>query len=460
MIHQHTTKLSADIKRALAAALLVAAVARSAAAQPADAQAEVLTIDAAIGLALGHNRQLASSALAVESADDAIAIARKRRLPSFNINAQLSQQLTDVSYTFPAGAFGTYPATGPIPSEGSTVTSPRSPTFYTYATVSQPVTQLFRLNLNVTASQVSRDIERERLRSAEQRVVAEVRRVYYTLLQTDAALTAARESIAVAEDLARVTRARLQQQTALRLDGIQADLSLARAVQARTALQNARASQAEQLNRLLGREINAPVAAAPIADLGPTEDDLDALIGRALEVRPDMREAKLRVEHAELDLKVKTKEQIPDVSLTLSYLTYVNMDVMPNNLAALGVQVTWEPFDWGRRKREAEIKGRTVAQARLAERETADAIAADVAATWRRVGEARAALRVAQLTEQAARERARVKSELVKVQATLQTDALDAHAQLVDATAKHQESLSSYWTARADYDRAIGENVR
>lgn len=444
----------------LAALLLVVTMRGEIAAQTLGDPGSELTIDAAISIALAHNRELAGAALGVDSAEDAIAIARRRRLPSFDVDAQLAEQLTTSSYTFPAGAFGTYEATGPIPAESSTVESSRKPTFYANVMVAQPLTQLLRLNIGIASSETSRDIEREHLRAAEQRVASDVRRVYYTLLQTESALVAAKESIAVAQEFTRVMRARLSEQMVLKADGIDADLAVARAEQRHLALTHARETQAEQLNRLLGRDLSTPVTLAPVTDGAPSDEDLDTLTARALDARPEIREARLRVVQAQLDLQSKVAERIPDVSLTLSYVTFVNVDVLPRNVGSVGVQVSWEPFDWGRRTREAKVKARVVEQARLAQVDAEASVAADVAAALRRVREARSGLQVARLEELAARERARVKVELLRVKATLQPDALQAQAQLLEAAASHQDALSSYWTARADFDRAIGENVR
>ena len=446
--------------RTLGALLLVAMMRSEVAAQNTSDAGGVLTVDAAIAIALAHNRELAGATLGVESAEDAIAIARRRRFPQFDIDAQVAQSLTITSYTFPAGSFGTYEATGPIPGESSTVESERKPSLYANATVAQPLTQLLRLNIGVAASEASRDIERERLRAAEQKVASDVRRVYYALLQTDTALVASKESIAVAQEFSRVMRARLSEQTALKADGLDADLSVARAEQRHLALGHTRETQVEQLNRLLGRKLDTPVALAPVAESAPADEDLETLVARALDARPEIREARLRVEQAQLDLRSKVAERIPDVSLTLSYITFVNVDVLPRNLGSIGVQVSWEPFDWGRRAREAKVKARAVEQARLARIETEASVAAEVSASLRRVREARSGLQVARLEELAARERARVKVELLRVKATLRPDALQAQAQLLEASASHQEALSSYWTARAEFDRAIGENVR
>jgi hypothetical protein len=57
------------------------------------------------------------------------------------------------------------------------------------------------------------------------------------------------------------------------------------------------------------------------------------------------------------------------VSAAVSYTSNFNISVLPTNLATAGVQVKWEPFDWGRRGRELAVKSRTVEQAQIAVRD-------------------------------------------------------------------------------------------
>jgi outer membrane protein TolC len=56
--------------------------------------------------------------------------------------------------------------------------------------VAQPLSQLFRINLNVRLNEAARDVEREALRSARLEVVKNVKRLYYAILQTESALGA------------------------------------------------------------------------------------------------------------------------------------------------------------------------------------------------------------------------------------------------------------------------------
>jgi outer membrane protein TolC len=102
--------------------------------------AERLSLDAALRLAVENNRQLRTAHLEVAKAEQDVAVARTRRLPVFETEVSSSQLLTPVGFSFPKGAFGEFPATGPIPATDTTVSAPQQPTFYVSSQVSQPLT--------------------------------------------------------------------------------------------------------------------------------------------------------------------------------------------------------------------------------------------------------------------------------------------------------------------------------
>jgi outer membrane protein len=147
------------------------------------------------------------------------------------------------------------------------------------------------------------------------------------------------------------------------------------------------------------------------------------------------------------------------VSAAVSYTSNFNMSVLPTNLATAGVQVKWEPFDWGRRSREMAAKSRTVEQAQLAVREAEDRAVVDINARFRALGEKRALLRVAEMAQGASREKLRVKSNQYQVQAALLNDVLQLRAELAGSDDRYQQALLAFWTAKADFELAIGEEV-
>ena len=254
-----------------------------------------------------------------------------------------------------------YPATGPIPSADISVTSPRRPTAYLTSQVSQPLTQLVRLGLGIRMAATGRDIERERLRAQQLSLVNNVKRLYYAILQTESALTASNDAIALYRELDRTLQHRVVQKVALRSDSLDVQFQLAREELTRTTHTNTLASQKEQLNQLLGRDVRTAFDVEGRAGTSPLDVDLNTAQARALKGRPDVEEARLMLKRAEIDYRLKKADRIPEVSLSVSYSWYFNMAVLPRNLATAGVQMKWEPFDWGRKGRELASRSHSVA---------------------------------------------------------------------------------------------------
>lgn len=424
-----------------------------------ESAAEPLSLRAAIRLAIDNNRQVQTARLQVEKAGEDLAAARTRRLPVFELEATASQLLTPVGFAFPRGAFGDFPGTGPIPAADTTVNVPRQPTFYVTSQASQPISQLFQIGLGIRSASTTREMEVERARAQELAVVNAVKRQYFAILQTKSALVAGEEAIALYRELDRTVQVRVAQKVALRADALDVQYRLAQEELSRTMRRNTLASQKEQLNQLLGRDVRESFDVEDVAAMTVLEIDPVAAQTRALASRPDVREAQLKLQQAELDRRITKADRIPDVSLAVSYSSYFNMQVLPRNLATLGVQVKWEPFDWGRKGRELAVKSHTVQQARLGVRDAEDRTLLEINSRFRTLAEKRALLNVVQMAQSTTREKLRVKANQFQIQAALLPDVLQLRAELADTDDRWQQALLAFWTAKADFEYAVGEEV-
>jgi outer membrane protein len=140
----------------------------------------VLGLDRAVAMALDSNRQLKIAALDVERAQQRIAEARTKRLPTFNTYVLASQLMTPLDFTVRAGQLGTFSAIGPVPATDTKLNTPRQPTAYVTAQVAQPLSQLHQIGLSIRAQEVGTDIAREELRQTRQAVVDQVKQAYAT----------------------------------------------------------------------------------------------------------------------------------------------------------------------------------------------------------------------------------------------------------------------------------------
>ena len=446
------------VMRGLAAlAACTLAVAASASPQTPPAAPAVLTLDEAIALALKDNRGIAMAAMQVEQAERRLAAARTRRLPNLEVHAMAGTTLNPIRISFPAGSFGSFPATGPIPSTDTVVEAPRAISGNVNATLAQPLTQLHRIGLNTKLNELNRENEREKLRAQRATTVAEVRRLYYGLLQIESAIHAKEDEVGAYRELDRVVARQVEVEAALQADGLQVKAKLATGEYELAGLRGDLATGKEQMNLLLGRDLAQDFSLAAVPETAVEEADLPSAIARALERRPDLAQARLAVDQADTDRRLKKAESIPEVSLAVSYYSFVNVDLLPRSIAQVGLQLKWEPLDWGRRGKERAEKALKVDQARSAARQAEDRARIDVAQNFRTLQESRLLVAAERLGREAAQEKLRVVTVRHQKDASLLKDVLEAQAALSGAQAKHDRALLTFWTAKADFQRAIGE---
>jgi len=417
--------------------------------------AEVLSLDQAMNIALQNNRSLKNARLNVEKGEDEIQSIRTSRLPATHFYALVSQDMVKHETNLTSPFTGVFPGIGPF----FTLSTPRRPTAVFAAQVLQPISQQYRIGLNINAVKLARDEEQQKLRSEEQSLVNNVKTAYYGILQSESALANVRDEVKSYRELDRVTGEYVLQQVVLKSDHLQVQTRLAKAEYEAGDLSNRLTSQKEQLNKLLGRDVLTAFSVSPVADATVFEDDISVSRHRALEQRPELSEARLRIEQAKLDKRLKKSEYIPDVSVGFTALSLRNFDeVVPKNIASVGVVMIWEPFDWGRKKRQLAEKSKTIEQAENSLKETEDQILIEVGDKFRRLQQTQQALRVARLNQDAEREALRVTQGRYKFEAALLTEVLQSQATLADANNQYQQALLSFWTAKAELEKAIGED--
>ncbi len=425
--------------------------------QPA-ASDEVLTLEHAVALALQNNRPLRISALEVEQMGEKLSALRTRRLPEFQFSVLASSLLTPLSFEFKQGVFGkNYPGIGDIPAHNTEITTPRRWNAYMNNSIRQPLSQLYKISLGLRMQELARDIGREDLRGKRHAVRNQVTRVYYAIAQTESALNASTQAVQFYQELDRVTDQFLLQQVVLKADSLDVKMRLAQQKLERVKLQDQLETQEERLNQLLGRDISSRFRVAVTEAPSLVESDLKIAQTRALEQRPEIRQSQLRQKQAEFDRRQKKAEWIPDLSLAVQQISFPNVEMLPKNVLAAGVYLSWEPFDWGRKGHELAEKSKALEQTDAALREAESLVLLDVNEQFRNLQESVASLEVARLAVDTAKERLRVANEAYHVQAVRLDRVLEIQTALTIADSQYRQALSKYWTAKADLAKAVGE---
>lgn len=446
------------LSRTIRCTLLLGSLGLVAPAQESNSSVETLTVDQAVQYALQKNPSLRTAELEVEKAGDNLFAFRTRRLPSIKWNILGGQLLTKPTVNFDRGVFGTYPGVGPIPGEDTKVNIPRRPTAFVFGQILQPLSQQYRLGLGVKSLNLERQLEAAKLAERRAAVAEQVRTAYYRLLETQSALESVEESLPLYHETVRLAQVGLRLETVLSSQRLKAEAEAAKVELEALKLRNPIATQIEALNELMGRPVNTPFRTAGVEQLVEERMDFEEAVQTALSQRPEVRQASLRVQQADLDVRVKKSEYIPDISLALTYGSAINFqNALPQNVTSAGVLFDWEVFDWGRKKQEMNAKRRTASQARVAEEALDRRIRVEVAQAIRQCIETAQRVKVSALSQQAAREGLREQQSAFRREAVLWKDVLQSQTNLASADDEQRRALAAYWSARAELKRVLGE---
>src|SRR5262249_29891392 len=155
--------------------------------------------------------------------------------------------------------------------------------------------------------------------------VRDVRRLYYTIQQTESSSRALEESVNLYRETVALTNRYLAEQVVLRGDSLTAQTRLARAEEELIRLTDERDSQKEKLNSLLGRDILTAFNVTPVMEASEIDDiSLEAARQRVLEQRGEVRQARLRLVAAEQDRRIQESQNIPDVSANFTSIRTMN----------------------------------------------------------------------------------------------------------------------------------------
>jgi outer membrane protein TolC len=424
---------------------------------PGSAYGQVTTLSEAIRAAEAANRTIRVAALEHEKAQRAVTVAKTNRFPVFSVTALGSQPLTQLGITLEQGSLGVYPFDGPIPGRTTTLESPLQFGFIGYASVAQPLTQLHKIGLGIDLASVGVDAASEQLRARRQGVVNEVRRLYYGIAQAESGRRTLQATIDFLKQLDRETSQQAVQRVALKGDLLTVKAQLVEAEYELLKLDDPIQTQKEQLNRLMGRSIDEPFG----IDLSSIVDrdvmPLSAAYAKALMSRPEIRLAKVQQRKSELERRLASAQRIPDVSLSLLALRTLNYSsTLPNSVSSVGVQGTWDVFDWGRKRTEVQTKEDAVTQAALELTDTEERVRAEVAHNYRRIIEARKELELAQALQSSHTEALRVVGNRYAQQEAVLSDVLKTQSSVAEANHRYTEALTNLATAQADFERALG----
>ncbi|MDX9923377.1 MAG: TolC family protein [Ignavibacteriaceae bacterium] len=195
------------------------------------------------------------------------------------------------------------------------------------------------------------------------------------------------------------------------------------------------------------------------ADFG----ELNTLVNAAIEERPEVKAAKLRVKAAEYGVTAARAGWYPQISVSGNlYYSRPNQRIVPaedkfNSTWDVGVNLSMSIWDWLTTAHQTEQAKAQLAQGIDALGIIKDGVSLEVNQYYLLVNQSKRRIELSELTVKQAEENMRVTSERFKGGTALSTDAIDAEVSLLSAKINYTNSLVDFELSKARLKKALGK---
>lgn len=447
----HSSKPAAAVTVVILACLLLAS-GRDASAEPVK---QALTLSQAVELALKQNSVLKIGRAKVTENDQKIVSARSHYFPLLSNNTKYMTLSEKQQVTIPGGSLGNV-AGSPFPNQDVKIRQSRSDILYSETTLAQPVTQLLKIHEADQIARAERGIAKAELTSSENETVLAVHQLYYSLLiagkERDAALaslSAAQENLREAEDAAKAGNV-----LDVAVTGARANMLQSR--QALLVAESRIADLTSDLDDLLGLPSDTVLEVTEAGLPETTETVRDQAYGQARAANGELLAARETVEKTRHAVRAARYEYIPDVTLFAKYGYQDGAPFVDKSVGVFGAELTWNIFDWGKRKGDI---GQRVAQQTQAEENLAridKRLGIDIDKVYRKLERSKQMMDVAREALSLSRENARLSENGIKAGTVTTAKHADAVAALKKAEMGELQASLQYRLAQADLDRIRG----
>jgi outer membrane protein len=304
----------------------------------------------------------------------------------------------------------------------------------------------------------TRGNEWEALR-AENDLIHEVRRAYFSLLSAQAMAEVARGGVDLARKQLDQTKLMLEAGTASERDVKVGDADLAEAEQGALRAENGMALARANLNRVMGRDPASPVTVAtappaPEVPAGPEEG-----ITLALKRRPEVRQLEESLRAARAGVSLARSQSSPSLSARASSGAQTPSAFARSHYYAAGLVMTWNPFDTGKVRADVQEAQAQAGRLDALLEEAKLGIRLEVEKAWRDMVEARS--RIASAERQVAAAEAALDVSQLRYQAgsAIQLEVSGSLFKVIQARSNRAMAVFDLHLASADYAHATGADV-
>jgi len=419
-----------------------------------------LTLREALDLASQNNHRVRLARLAVDEKERAKDVAKSAYFPSVHANSAFMHVTDTQLVEIPAGGLGTVantliPADPLIISQGARSTT-------TFGTgVTQPLTQLLKVNAANGIARADVDAGRGKARAVENSIALNVHQIYYRILITETRRGALQAKVRASEDLQRERVQQVKYGSALDADLIESRAQRLQAQQELLTMDLQLSDLHMQFNDVIGLPLATAVTLDPnIEAVVPESCELEECVRLAVQSHPEIAAARAEVEKAASAVRLAKYDFVPDVDVFARYSHQNNVPFLASNFGTFGVRLSYELFSGGKKRATMRERDVELAQARENLARISDEVELRVQTAYNRLERTRQMIAVSDELVSLRAESRRMTVEQVAHGSALRSQSLASVAQEFEAQAGMLQSQLDYLQAAAEMDDALGRTPR
>jgi len=413
----------------------VAALGLAVAAVQYAGEARHLTLSEAVHLAIDQSRVLKIARLKVSESEARKAGARSAYFPSLKNESNILHVTDLQNVSIPAGAFGN--AGGALLPSRDTILPQGRNTFYTSGTqLSQPLTQLSRIHDSnrIAAAEVA--ISRDELKNAENDIALRVHSLFYGVLIAKLQRKAAEQQAQYAGANLNESEENVRNGDALNVAAIQGKATVLESQQAVLTADLQLSDLTAELDELLGLPLDTKLDLDDSVPTGSDSLSREEYVQAAMLQNPQVKAAEEAIAKAEAAVASAKTAYIPDVTAYVRQSYQDGLPFLARNFGTFGVNMTWDLFDFGKRRAAVRERQDELEEARENLRRAQDQVAVSIARSYNKVERTKNLIDVAQ--------------EVVKLRQESERLARNQNAQGVVMVSDYRQAAAATYRAQAD----------
>ncbi len=410
---------------------------------------ESLTLEQAKSLALQNNRLVGIQKEKVKESELKVLEAKTKNKPMFLASGTYLFNGIKKDLELPMGAFGQVDGTY-LPQQNIPLFKGKHNLLLGSVAAYQPISQLGKIKVGVKAAEADVRIAETQVSKAELEVLQGVEKLYYGMLIAQKQLDEANANVQLTQaKLYDVESALLAGKTdEVYKVGLQAEL--ANQQQKVVQIMNQMEDYSADLKNVLGVQDTTSFKLADVNVEPVSMQTLETYQQEAKNANPDVKLANQTIEKVNYGLEAAKKDKLPNIGVVGGY-TYQNVvSDLPNNNYFLGLNLSWDIYDFGKRKSQENQRLSQKKQAQEYLAYTQEDVAAKIGKAYRKITQSQRLITVANQAVTLRREEVRMKTNAREAGLKLEKDLLESKVNL----AKAEQDL---YAAQLAYRLAIAE---